>query len=130
MPSGHDIPAHLRYTSDHEWLDLADGVATVGITAFAAESLGDVVYIQLPEVGDTITQGDVCGEIESTKSVSDVNAPASGEVIEVNEAVVDAPETVNSDPYGVGWLFRVRTTGTPELLDAAAYAALIERGER
>ncbi|WP_199435333.1 glycine cleavage system protein GcvH [Qaidamihabitans albus] len=120
------IPEKLSYTKEHEWVHLADGVATVGITAFAAESLGDVVFVQLPSVGETITAGEVCGEIESTKSVSELFAPAGGTVTEVNETTVDSPEIVNSDPYDKGWLFRVRTDTVPELLDATAYAALIQ----
>ncbi|SFA88882.1 glycine cleavage system H protein [Amycolatopsis marina] len=119
------IPENLSYTKEHEWLNLADGVATVGITAFAGESLGDIVFVQLPAVGDTITAGEECGEIESTKSVSELFAPVSGEVVEINEAVTDSPETVNSDPYDAGWLFKVKVDTVPELLDAQAYSALI-----
>ncbi|MEU6643313.1 glycine cleavage system protein GcvH [Saccharomonospora sp. NPDC046836] len=121
-----NIPQNLSYTKEHEWVQLDDGVATVGVTAFAAESLGDVVFVQLPAVGDTVTAGEVCGEIESTKSVSELFSPVSGEVTEVNKSVVDAPETVNADPYEAGWLFRVRTATVPDLLDAAAYAELIQ----
>ncbi|PXY27603.1 glycine cleavage system protein GcvH [Prauserella muralis] len=120
------IPEHLSYTKEHEWVSLADGVATVGITAFAAESLGDVVFVQLPAVGDTVTAGETCGEVESTKSVSELYSPVTGEVTEVNESAVDNPEKLNSDPYDTGWLFRVRTDAVPELLDATAYAALIQ----
>ncbi|GAA3047454.1 glycine cleavage system protein GcvH [Actinokineospora globicatena] len=116
-------PENLGYTTDHEWVDLADpAAATVGVTKYAADALGDVVYVQLPEVGATLTTGEACGEIESTKSVSDLFAPADGVVVEINEAVVDTPELVNTDPFGDGWLFRVRVDGEPELLDAAAYA--------
>lgn len=118
------IPEDLSYTKEHEWLRIADGKATVGVTAFAAESLGDVVFVQLPEVGETITLGETCGEIESTKSVSELYAPASGEVTAVNENIEDSPELVNSDPYGAAWLFIVRTDSLGELLDAAAYAEL------
>jgi glycine cleavage system H protein len=118
------IPENLSYTKEHEWLSLADDVATVGITGFAAESLGDIVFVQLPAVGDSITAGQECGEIESTKSVSELYAPVSGEVVEVNESTSDSPELVNSDPYGDGWLFRVRVETLPELLDAQAYTAL------
>ncbi|GLZ39508.1 glycine cleavage system protein GcvH [Actinokineospora sp. NBRC 105648] len=117
-------PENLGYTAEHEWVDLAEGTATVGVTKYAADALGDVVYVQLPEVGAKITAGEPCGEIESTKSVSDLYAPADGEVVEINEAVVDSPELVNTDPFGDGWLFRFRTDGEPELLDAAAYAEL------
>lgn len=117
-------PAGLKYTEDHEWLADHDGVATVGITAHAADVLGDVVYLQLPEVGATLTAGEVCGEIESTKSVSDLYAPADGSVVEINHAVVDDPGLVNTDPFGAGWLFRLTVAGTPELLDAAAYQSI------
>ena len=121
------IPENLKYTKEHEWLSVADGVATVGITAFAAESLGDIVFVQLPEAGSTVTAGEVFGEVESTKSVSELYAPVSGEVVEVNEATSDTPEVINSDPYTEGWLLKVRLTGdVPELLDAAAYAALTQ----
>jgi glycine cleavage system H protein len=121
------IPENLKYTKEHEWLSVSDGVATVGITAFAAESLGDIVFVQLPEAGATVTAGEVFGEVESTKSVSELYAPVSGEVVEVNEATSDTPEVINSDPYTEGWLLKVRLTGdAPELLDAAAYAALTQ----
>ena len=118
------IPLNLRYSREHEWLT-DDEIATVGITAFAADALGDVVFVDLPEVGTVTTAGESCGEIESTKSVSEVYAPADGEIVEVNQALTDDPGLINSDPYGAGWLYRVRITRTPEVLDAAAYAALI-----
>jgi glycine cleavage system H protein len=118
------IPENLQYTKEHEWLSVSDGVATVGITAFAAESLGDIVFVQLPDAGATITAGEVFGEVESTKSVSELYAPVSGEVVEVNGTTSDTPEVINSDPYTEGWLLKVRLTGdVPDLLDAAAYAA-------
>ena len=118
------IPENLQYTKEHEWLSVEDGVATVGITAFAAESLGDIVFVQLPDAGSTITAGEVFGEVESTKSVSELYAPVSGEVVEVNGTTSDTPEVINSDPYTEGWLLKVRLTGdVPDLLDAAAYAA-------
>ena len=118
------IPENLQYTKEHEWLKVEDGVATVGITAFAAESLGDIVFVQLPDTGSTITAGEVFGEVESTKSVSELYAPVSGEVVEVNGTTSDTPEVINSDPYTEGWLLKVRLTGdVPDLLDAAAYAA-------
>ncbi|WP_439377684.1 glycine cleavage system protein GcvH [Amycolatopsis lexingtonensis] len=118
------IPENLQYTKEHEWLSLEDGIATVGITAFAAESLGDIVFVQLPDAGSTITAGEVFGEVESTKSVSELYAPVSGEVVEVNGTTSDTPEVINSDPYTEGWLLKVRLSGdVPELLDAAAYAA-------
>ena len=121
-------PEHLQYTDQHEWVADADGVATFGITAYAADALGDVVYVQLPEVGARVTAGDACGEIESTKSVSDLFAPVTGEVLAVNDAVVDKPELVNTDPFGDGWLVRVRHAGLPELLDPQAYAELTKEG--
>ncbi|MBE1497768.1 glycine cleavage system H protein [Amycolatopsis lexingtonensis] len=118
------IPENLKYTKEHEWLSVEDGIATVGITAFAAESLGDIVFVQLPDAGSTITAGEVFGEVESTKSVSELYAPVSGEVVEVNGTTSDTPEVINSDPYTEGWLLKVRLSGdVPELLDAAAYAA-------
>ncbi|MFG1641955.1 glycine cleavage system protein GcvH [Amycolatopsis sp. NPDC049252] len=121
------IPENLKYTKEHEWLNVEGDVATVGITAFAAESLGDIVFVQLPEVGATITSGEVFGEVESTKSVSELYAPVSGEVVEVNGTTSDTPEVINSDPYAEGWLLKVRLSGdVPELLDAAAYAALTQ----
>jgi glycine cleavage system H protein len=121
------IPQNLSYTKEHEWLSVVDGVATVGITAFAAESLGDIVFVQLPGAGDTVTAGEVFGEVESTKSVSELYSPVSGEVVAVNETTSDTPEVVNSDPYTEGWLLKVRLTGdVPELLDAAAYAELTQ----
>ncbi|MET8145441.1 glycine cleavage system protein GcvH [Sphaerisporangium sp. NPDC005288] len=121
------IPEELSYTKEHEWVaGLDDGLTvTVGITAFAAEALGDVVFVQLPEVGGTVEAGDAVGEVESTKSVSDIYAPLTGEVVEVNQVVVDDPSLVNSDPYGDGWLFRVRVEGPHEdLLTAEEYTTV------
>ncbi|MFF3410915.1 glycine cleavage system protein GcvH [Streptomyces sp. NPDC002742] len=118
-------PQQLRYSKEHEWLSVAeDGVATVGITEFAANALGDVVYAQLPEVGDTVTAGESCGELESTKSVSDLYSPVGGEVVEANQDVVDDPSLVNSAPFEGGWLFKVRVAGEPEdLMSADEYTA-------
>lgn len=118
-------PQQLRYSKEHEWLSATeDGVATVGITAFAATALGDVVFAQLPAVGDTVTAGESCGELESTKSVSDLYSPVSGEVVEANQDVVDDPSLVNSDPFEGGWLFKVRVGETPDdLLTADEYEA-------
>src|SRR5690606_11933801 len=100
-----EIPGDLRYTAEHEWIrDVGDGVVRAGITAYAAEALGDVVYVSLPAVGDSVTGGQSCGEVESTKSVSDLYAPADGEVVAVNEALDVSPEVVNTDPYGEGWM--------------------------
>ncbi|MFB6721145.1 glycine cleavage system protein GcvH [Kribbella sp. NPDC056345] len=115
----------LQYTEDHEWVAIDGELATVGITAFAGEALGDVVYVDLPAVGSTVATGDACGEIESTKSVSDLFAPVDGEVVELNEAVVADPGLLNTDPYQAGWLLRIKVTGPTKLLDAAAYEALI-----
>lgn len=114
----------LKYTAEHEWVDADGDVATVGITAYAAERLGDIVYVELPGVGDEVTAGSVVGELESTKSVGELYAPVTGVVTEVNGEVASSPEVVNSDPFGAGWLLRVRVTETPELLDLAAYRRL------
>ena len=118
-------PQQLRYSKEHEWLSPADnGVSTVGITAHAADALGDVVFVQLPETGDSVTAGEPCGELESTKSVSDLYAPVSGEITEINQDVVDDPALVNSAPFEGGWLFKVRITDEPDgLLSADEYAA-------
>jgi glycine cleavage system H protein len=118
----------LQYTRDHEWLLVEGDVVTVGITDYAAEQLGDVVYVELPAVGATATAGEQLGEIESTKSVGELFAPIEGEVIEINDAVVDAPDTVNQDPFGAGWLVKLRVdvTSFPEdLMDHDTYRASI-----
>ncbi|WP_333749575.1 glycine cleavage system protein GcvH [Streptomyces sp. IBSBF 2394] len=116
-------PQQLRYSKEHEWLSGAeDGVSTVGITEHAANALGDVVFVQLPEVGDSVTAGETCGELESTKSVSDLYSPVSGEIAEVNEDVVNDPSLVNSAPFEGGWLFKVKVTDEPaDLLSADEY---------
>ncbi len=119
-----DLPADRRYTAEHEWIDAGDP-ATVGITAHAAQQLGDVVFVALPEVGRRLAAGEVFGEVESTKSVSDLYAPAAGEVVAVNTALADDPGAVNADPYGAGWLIRLHVTGEGPTLDADAYRALI-----
>ncbi|MBB5777950.1 glycine cleavage system protein GcvH [Nonomuraea jabiensis] len=122
-----NIPDELSYTKEHEWVaGLDDGLTvTIGVTAFAAESLGDVVFVQLPDVGSTVEPGESVGEVESTKSVSDIYTPVGGEIVEVNQAVVDDPSLVNSDPYGDGWMFRVRVEGDAEdVLTAEEYKAL------
>jgi len=121
-------PTNLHYTKEHEWVAIEGDVATIGITAYAAEKLGDVVFVDLPIVGSSTTYMKICGEIESTKSVGELYAPLDGEVIETNSAVVDAPETVNSDPFGNGWLIKVRFTSLPQLLTAAEYDALTGEG--
>lgn len=116
----------LRYTPEHEWVAIDGDVATIGLTRFAADSLGDVVYLDLPAVGARVAAGRVCGEVESTKSVSEIYAPVDGEVTETNQAALDAPELVNSAPYEDGWLFRVRFDAVPDgLLDEAGYRALV-----
>lgn len=118
-------PQQLRYSKEHEWLSAAeDGVSTVGITEHAANALGDVVYAQLPEVGATVTAGESCGELESTKSVSDLYSPVDGEVTEINDDVVNDPSLVNSAPFEGGWLFKVKVSGEPDdLLSAEEYTA-------
>jgi glycine cleavage system H protein len=115
----------LRYTSEHEWVLVEGSVATIGITAYAAAQLGDIVYLDLPAAGTEIAGGSVVGEIESTKSVGELFAPVDGTVVEKNAAVEDAPELVNSDPLGAGWLLKVEFTELPELLSLAEYNALI-----
>jgi glycine cleavage system H protein len=119
------VPETLSYTAEHEWVKVEGDVATIGITQHAADALGDVVFVALPGVGDTIREGAIVGEVESTKSVGEIFAPVAGEVVEANDSVVASPDTVNADPYGAGWLIKVRFTAMPELLDAAAYRALI-----
>ncbi|MGH9085352.1 MAG: glycine cleavage system protein GcvH [Acidimicrobiales bacterium] len=123
------IPDDLRYSSDHEWVRLEDGRARVGITDYAQDALGDVVFVDLPEVGATVAAGEGISEVESTKSVSDIYAPVAGTVAEVNGDLADNPERLNEDPYGEGWIF-VLTVDDPSavdgLLDAAAYRALVE----
>ncbi|UAJ78205.1 glycine cleavage system protein GcvH [Leifsonia sp. ZF2019] len=114
----------LKYTAEHEWLLVEGDVATVGITSYAAEKLGDVVFVELPAVGSSVAAGRVVGEIESTKSVGELFAPVDGTVTAVNDAVVDSPELVNSDPFGEGWLVKVSFTELPALLGYDEYAAL------
>lgn len=121
------IPDDLRYTEAHEWVrDLGDGVVRVGITDHAQSQLGDVVFVQLPDVGATVAAGAAIGEVESTKSVSDIYSPVAGEVVAVNEALTDSPELVNSGPYEAGWMLDLRLSdgGLDGLLDAGAYAEL------
>ena len=115
----------LRYTPEHEWVQVDGDVATVGITAYAAEKLGDVVYVELPTAGSVVSGGAVVGEIESTKSVGELFAPVDGEIVESNQAVVDSPELVNSDPFGEGWLIKVTFESLPELLSYDEYSALV-----
>ncbi len=124
------IPEDLRYSSDHEWIRLEDGNrARIGITDYAQDALGDVVFVDLPEVGAKVTDGQSISEVESTKSVSDIYAPLSGEVVEVNADLVDAPDKLNTDPYGEGWILVIEVdseASTSDLMDAAAYIALTE----
>ena len=120
------FPEDLRYTDKHEWVRAGNGsTVRVGITSYAAEALGDVVYVSLPQVGEEVAADDACAEVESTKSVSDVYSPATGVITAVNELLSDSPETVNSDPYGDGWLFEIELSDPSELddlLDADSYA--------
>ena len=120
-----NIPAELKYTKDHEWVKLEGDIATIGITEFAQSELGDIVYVEVETVGETLAQEEVFGSVEAVKTVSDLFLPMSGEIIELNEALEDNPELVNNDPYGAGWMVKVRVSNTSELddlLDAAAYA--------
>jgi glycine cleavage system H protein len=121
------IPEDLKYTAEHEWVRTADGGRVrVGITHYAQDALGDVVFVSLPEVGTTVAAGEACGEVESTKSVSEIYAPLSGEVAARNDALDTRPDLVNQDPYGEGWLVEIAVAdgGTEGLLDAAAYGQL------
>jgi len=119
------VPDDLQYTAEHEWVRLEGDLATVGITQYAADALGDVVYVELPTVGAALSSGAIVGEVESTKSVGELYAPLDGEVVEANAAVVDSPETINADPYGEGWLVKLRVTDPPALMTADEYRALI-----
>jgi glycine cleavage system H protein len=122
------IPAELLYTAEHEWVSIDGGIATIGITDYATQALGDVVYVSLPAVGAGVTSGEPCGEVESTKSVSDLYSPVDGEVTEVNEELDDDPGLINAEPYGLGWMFRVRITAgdaaVTGLLSPTEYDAL------
>ena len=125
------VPSDLRYTKDHEWVRVEGDEATVGITAYAADQLGDIVFVELPESGRALTQFAAFGVVESVKAVSDLFAPVGGEVIEANEALTGQPELVNSDPYGAGWMIRVRVAdpeAVDDLLDGVAYDALVAAG--
>lgn len=116
------LPTHLQYTREHEWIEQRDDVVRIGITPHAADALGDIVYVQLPDVGQRIEAGESCGELESTKSVSDLYAPVTGEVTAVNESVVDDPSLVNAKPFEDGWLVEVRATANGDVLTAEQYA--------
>ena len=122
-----NVPDDLRYSSDHEWVRTDGATVRVGITDYAQDALGDVVFVDLPDVGATVAAGDAIAEVESTKSVSDIFAPVSGTIVEVNTDLADTPERLNEDPYGEGWLFVIEPSGAEaELLDADAYRALID----
>ena len=129
MPADESYPDGLKYHPEHDWARVEDGEATLGITWFAQDALGELVHYEAPDEGSTISKDDSYGEVESVKAVSDLITPLSGEVLAVNAKVVDAPETVNDDPYGEGWLVRIRLSDPAEiesLLDANAYRALLE----
>ena len=122
-------PDDVKYTSEHEWVRTSGETARVGITDYAQDALGDIVYVSLPEVGSELASGDAVGELESTKSVSDIYAPLNGKVVAINEALDGTPELVNSDPYGEGWLFEITpsdASAVDELMDASAYQSSIE----
>lgn len=124
-----EYPQNLRYLDSHEYVRLDDDIATIGITQFAIEQLGDIVFLELPDIGDTITKGDTFGTIESVKAVETLNSPVSGTVIERNEALINAPEQVADDPYGEGWFIKVRVDDAAEIddsLTAAEYQTLVE----
>jgi glycine cleavage system H protein len=123
------IPEALKYSSDHEWIRVDGSVIRMGITDYAQDALGDVVYVQVPTVGTVVAAGETMSEVESTKSVSDIYAPVSGTIVAVNDALSDAPETVNTDPYGDGWICEIELSDPSQidgLLDADAYRALVE----
>jgi glycine cleavage system H protein len=122
-----NVPANLQYSKEHEWVEETGGNRfKIGITDYAQGALGDIVYVQLPKVGDSVTEGAVCGEIESTKSVSELFSPVTGTVVAINEQLDSAPETLNSDPYGAGWIAEIEVSApSTSLMDAAGYSALI-----
>ena len=119
------IPNELSYTKEHEWVSAVDQTFTMGITDYAQAALGDIVYVQLPKVGESVVAGKVCGEVESTKSVSEIYAPVSGTIVAINDALSNSPESINSDPYGAGWLAKIEVTAAPaDLLTPAQYAEI------
>ena len=123
-----DVPAELRYTAEHEWIRIEGNEVIVGVTDFAQDALTDVVWVELPEVGSSVSEMDACGSVESVKSVSEIFAPITGEILEVNESLEDAPEQINQDPYGSGWIWRMSiddATQVDGLMDATAYSAQI-----
>ncbi len=126
-----ELPSELRYAATHEWARLEDGIVTVGITDHAQEALGDVVYVELPDVGDNLTASDEAGVVESVKAASDIYTPVSGEVIAINEELEDAPEIINGDPYNDGWFFKIKISDESELeslLTADEYLESVEEG--
>jgi glycine cleavage system H protein len=123
------VPEELQYTRSHEWVRTEDDTATIGITDYAQEELGDIVYVELPEEGATFDAGDSFGTVESVKAVSDLYTPVGGEVIEVNEALNDSPEKINEDPYGDGWIVKLRVSDEGDLLSASDYEQLLEEEE-
>ena len=134
MAGGNSIPEDLKYSTEHEWMRVDGDIVRVGITDYAQDQLGDIVYVDLPKVGDTVDFMGKFGEIESVKVASEIFSPAGGEIVEINAALEQAPELVNTDPYGEGWLVAIRlsdTAAADKLLDAAGYQALVakERGE-
>ena len=129
MSADESYPDDLRYHAEHDWARIEGDTATLGITWYAQDALGEIVHYEPPETGSAVAKDESYGEVESVKAVSDLIAPLSGEVVEVNEALLDAPETINTDPYGEGWLIRIRMTEPDEvgeLLDAAAFGSLVE----
>ncbi len=118
-------PTNLQYTKEHEWVKVEGDLATVGITRYAADALGEIVYVDLPKVGSNTTYMKICGEIESTKSVGELYAPMDDEIVEVNEKLPNSPDTINQDPFGEGWLIKIRYTQLPDLLSASEYDALV-----
>jgi glycine cleavage system H protein len=124
------LPQDLKYTKSHEWIRTEDDITTIGITDHAQDELGDVVFVELPSVGDTFNTGETFGTVESVKAVSDLYAPIGGEVVEVNSALEDSPEKINEDPYGEGWIVKLRTSGdSGDLLSAAEYEKVMEEGD-
>ncbi len=126
-----NVPADLKYTKDHEWIKLEGDIVTVGITDFAQGELGDIVYVEIETLNDSLDAEEVFGSVEAVKTVSDLFMPVSGEVVEINEALEDSPETVNEDPYGAGWMVKVQCsdlTQIESLLDAEAYQTLVTGG--
>jgi glycine cleavage system H protein len=118
-------PTNLQYTKEHEWVKVEGDIATVGITRYAADALGEIVYVDLPKVGSNTTHMKICGEIESTKSVGELYAPMDGEIVEINEKLPNSPDTINQDPFGEGWLIKIRYTQLPDLLSVSEYDALV-----